>query len=173
MKRRGMTLVEVLASVGMLTVFIALTGPPFVRMCRQLKGANETVHEAAVISDMVRTLREDVDNARSVEIAGDSAILAGALMIELADRTIYYQGRGDRWIRGHYEGRRPVHPDERELDSWPIPNARIGLELWRDGQRAYAVAVATAVIRTDESGPRACLANAHVLQVGGVEGGER
>ena len=173
MKRRGMTLVEVLACVGLLTVLAAVTGPMFVRMCRQLKGADETVSEAAAIRDMVQTLREDMAGARSVDIAPDPSDVPGALIIELADRTVYYTSRGDRWVRGRWDNERPVDPDEEELNSWPIPNARIEWALWRDGERAYAVEIRTAVMQEGASGPRPCLANAHVLQVGGIEGGRR
>lgn len=163
--RRGMTLVELLASLPLIAAVLVLVSALFPALMRDVPAIQRVVETHSGVGHVLKAIRRDVDQAVALpaaaagKSAGDSTLL-----IELPDAMVCYQvDQGEITRREIQAGRDKPGP---VTNSWSLPGVKISFQLWRGDGRVLAVQIRTAVEHTAKGKVSEKLANTHLLFVG-------
>jgi len=162
MKRRGVSLIEVIAVLPLLAtaslVFTMLFSTLILEVPRQQKAAQI----GAGLSSMLHRMRRDVEVARSLpDTHAGLTASEKLLLMELPDGVVCYRPVGCGLVRSDVSAGTEVGARSGEDES--APRAKVSFRRWRRGGQAYAVEVHTAVEFAVKGQPESRLVNSHVL----------
>ena len=169
MNRRGMTLVEVIATLGVMIVVLALAGRLLNTVLKDSLGAARTAEKARHIGMMLDRLKNDLDSARSLPpSSGDLTAGQDLLLIALPHATVCYQLREDTIVRRRIGPAGKAHPNE-EM-TWHVPNGKVNWRVLEDEGQRYALEVHTWIERIESGRPTRKLENVRVFFPGAIPG---
>jgi len=163
---RGVTLVELLATLPLMAAVLVVISVLFPRVVRDVPSLYRVVQTGDGISHLARAIREDVDAGiamppRAVAKTAGS----GILLIQLSKRTICYEIDRDEVIRTEMS---PDGSESKITNSWSLPKAEISFHLWRSDGRAYAVEMRSGVKYVTQGRTEDKLVNTRVYFLGAL-----
>ncbi len=142
--RRGMTLVELVVTIPMITAVSVVMAAFFPGVLRDTPRIQRATHVHRGLTHVLRTIQTDMDAAVALpESSGEQAAGDSVLLIRLPDGVVSYEVSGERIVRKELssgaEGR------GMQTRNWSLPHAKMKFQLWRRDGQVHAVAVYTAV----------------------------
>jgi prepilin-type N-terminal cleavage/methylation domain-containing protein len=158
--RKGMTLLELIGAIVILSVLAAISGPIFLSMLREPAAATRAVQTDRTLDHMLHRLRQDVQGARGLWAGRGAETLF--LAIRRDGKPIQYEFGGGRAIRFSAEG----DPQ----GAWDVPGALIEWRSWPTEESPAALEVRTSVSAgPPPAAPRQALARTHLFFLAGPE----
>jgi hypothetical protein len=159
--RSGMMLVELLAVLAMMTVFIILFSPMIPRVLKEMPAARQAAETQRQIAGVLEKIQQDMDRCVDLPaVAGDRRAGDRTLLIQTPADMIAYEWRDGNLARWALRGAAPAQ-------IWEMPDAVIRWQALT-GPAAKGVALRTAVMM--QIGPRRVerLAGARVYYIDGL-----
>ena len=169
MKRRGMTIVELLATFPLLLAAMAVAERVYPVLLQDVPNLQHAFNDHGGLEDAIRRVGRDVDAAVSLpdshagQTAGEKLLLIG-----LPDRVACYRVLDGLIVREEL----PAVGDgeARRTDTWSLPRAKMSFGRWRRADAAFAVEVHTAVRYRMRNRVEDRLANTHVFHLASLGG---
>ncbi|MHC4561786.1 MAG: type II secretion system protein [Planctomycetota bacterium] len=152
MKRRGISLVELIVILSVVMVLVVAFGPMMQGMLRDLGQVPRLMATDNERRRALDRLRGDVAGAMGLEFGA-----GGDLEIAHVDGIVSYRLAAGQFVRAESGRTKPT-------DTWRVPGASLEWTLWRDADgTAYAIEVRTSLDVAIRDGHATKLANAHVF----------
>ena len=167
--RRGVTLIELVAVLPILTIVALLLSRLFPVLVWDVPQMRRTVQTHSTVESVLRQLRGDVEAAEALpdafsgQTAGDRLLLIRrptcVVSYQIVDKEIVRR----LWQHG-------ADPPAKATHTWPRDKAEICFRRWMAGDKAYAVEVQSSVRATRHGQTLYKLATAAVLYPGALAG---
>ena len=169
MSRRGMTLIELLGTIPLLLVAIAVSAVLYPVLLQDIPNLQRVFNDHGGLEDVLRRVGRDVDAAMSLpESHGGQTAGEKLLLIALPDGVVCYRVADGLIVREElFAG---ADGEARRTDTWSLPRAKMSFGRWRRGGAAFAVDVHTAVRYRMRNRVEDRLANTHVFHLAALGG---
>jgi len=170
-KRKAFTLVEVVILIGVISVIGLVASGLFTPLVQEPPKLQRLSYENERISDMLCSIRQDIDCADALPRTFDKHSAGiSLLLIRQPNAVICYRisdGKAFREVFQTDKNSIPPNPD-----SWELPTAKVHFERWFDdvSSQAYAVQISTAVVYNNHEHSFDKLANSHVFFLNALGG---
>lgn len=166
--RKGFTLMEMLAVIVLLGVFLIVLAPVFNALVGEIPRSFRVVQANTSLLNMLERMGRDIDAAQGLpELFADQASDDEQLLIEGVDGVVCYQLRDDQVVR------RALTEGGAEADEgatvWSVPSAKIEWRVWRENRKGYAVEVRTHIEHYVRGKMQKKMANSHLYFVGAFQ----
>jgi hypothetical protein len=134
MRRRAYALIEILTMIAAIVLLMALSAQPAQTALAEIPRMDRNYQAWIQTTDMLETLREDVENASAVRLAEHSDPNSYFLMLETSAGPVEYTLADGQAGRTH---------DGRTSTEWELPGSRLRVAAWSGNSGTYAVEVTT------------------------------
>ncbi|MBN1766491.1 MAG: hypothetical protein JW860_14650 [Sedimentisphaerales bacterium] len=160
--RKGFMLVECIVAITILASVMVTLSALFKTLLSDIPRTYRTYQTHSTMQSMIRTLRSDLDRARSLpRTAGMEMVNGKVFFIELPEHTLAYRLYEDQIIRQTLNAD-PCSPDHFE-QVWTVVRGHIDWQVWVKNDKGYAVEITTSVDPLSAQRPKRLLANSCVL----------
>lgn len=161
--RRGMSILELMASIALLAILLAVSAPMIRDLAVEPPRALHASQTHRLLGDMTLALQRDLRQATDLpQAAGSAQADERNLLIEQGPEVLHYQVRDE----GIYRSRLGPDGPAEGTDFWPAPDAEVRWTVRREAGRPIAIEVRTAVLVSRNLRTTPALANSRVLFVG-------
>ncbi len=148
--RSGITLIECLVVITILSVLMALVGSILFRVYRQQSLLTVATHQSSTWLRLARALRSDLHAAAQVSVSGDNN---SQLTFNLGPDAVTWSIKGDRVRRASKASNGTG--ESIGTESFVLPRAGLKFELSGSDNRQLVKLIATAPTQTDDGQPAA------------------
>jgi prepilin-type N-terminal cleavage/methylation domain-containing protein len=141
-RREGFTLVEMLVVIVVMPVAAVVLNRLFITFIRDIPKSTAVVQENTILLNMLSQIRNDIDKATGLPTSFEGLTTSDELLLlEQPDGIICYQLKEGRVLR--YKLPDTQDADDKETQTWSVPNAVIKWNIWQKDSYGYAVEIST------------------------------
>ena len=162
--RKAIALIELLVVVVVLPFVMIVISGIFATFIRDIPRDTRLLQQNTTVLDMLQHMRADMDRADGLpESVGALRSGEDTLLIELPEHVVCYRWADGAVTRTAWEQDGQEEPEVG--GTWRFPDAVIGWQRWKQGERAYAVELRTHLQQRVDGRLFDKLANSHVYFV--------